>query len=672
MSSGGKNPPQLHFDDGSRIILNNPASSSSSSSKNRDNISSHDHYKQEHQQITTATITNPRGDIPIPIYYEIERIAQEIVHDIIPKITKTTTSNTTTTGSNNGFLCRVALQFPDELLDDSTQVSWLMEEAIVTHYHQHQYNVKDEKDNDNVGDTIIPLPPLVFVLGDTTYASCCPDEIGALHLNADVIVHYGQYACLSVSDSLDVIYSFGVQEWLDDEMISCVESIVGQIIESSLMQGVKEKIILVGERRYQHHLGLLSELLWKKGEEVVDHVVVGTVPISNGKKRTLTSCGGGGGGHGTCGGMNPCCQQESTPCYDDNDDDVVIEPQQGEKESESESESSILGGLQVAIPPSQLSQYILVYIGDDTGTCKSRQYLNTLLKCISPHSHTKSFWSYNPITQTLSTSITTNNSNAAISRYLNRRFYLVQKAKLANIYGILVGTLSQDRFRNVIASIRHKILQSGRTCYTFVVGKINIAKIANFAEVECFVLVACGETSVLRDEREFHVPIVTPMELEIALGEKEWGGPASCSTDFTDFLQTCVHNNVEEEDGGGCDDKHDDNNKNQDDYHEDDDDDNDDDKPFYSMISGTYVSRPTSSLQPNNIKNLDDHSNDSTTENNNDMSSIPGQGQLTKYHSAAAEFWKKREYKGLEANIGRNDTNAAIQGQSGIASDYGK
>ena len=50
----------------------------------------------------------------------------------------------------------------------------------------------------------------------------------------------------------------------------------------------------------------------------------------------------------------------------------------------------------------------------------------------------------------------------------------------------------------------------------------------------------------------------------------------------------------------------------------------------------------------------------------------PGNGQLTQYKSEAAEFWKQREYKGLEANVGKDEVKAAIVGQTGIASDYGK
>ena len=38
------------------------------------------------------------------------------------------------------------------------------------------------------------------------------------------------------------------------------------------------------------------------------------------------------------------------------------------------------------------------------------------------------------------------------------------------------------------------------SCYTFVVGKINPAKLSNFAEIECFVMVACPEHSLLQME----------------------------------------------------------------------------------------------------------------------------------------------------------------------------
>lgn len=36
----------------------------------------------------------------------------------------------------------------------------------------------------------------LYVMADTTYGSCCVDEVGASHINADCVIHYG-HTCLS-------------------------------------------------------------------------------------------------------------------------------------------------------------------------------------------------------------------------------------------------------------------------------------------------------------------------------------------------------------------------------------------------------------------------------------------------------------------------------------------
>jgi diphthamide biosynthesis protein 2 len=47
------------------------------------------------------------------------------------------------------------------------------------------------------------------------------------------------------------------------------------------------------------------------------------------------------------------------------------------------------------------------------------------------------------------------------------------------------------------ATFRRIIKKAGRKAYSFVVGKINVPKLANFSEVDVFVLVACPENSLL-------------------------------------------------------------------------------------------------------------------------------------------------------------------------------
>ncbi|KAG8906945.1 Diphthamide biosynthesis protein 2 [Tulasnella sp. 403] len=74
---------------------------------------------------------------------------------------------------------RIALQFPDELLHVSVPIYRAIKAKV---------GAKQE----------------VYILADTTYGSCCVDEVAAQHVDADVIVHYG-HACLSPTSRLPVL-----------------------------------------------------------------------------------------------------------------------------------------------------------------------------------------------------------------------------------------------------------------------------------------------------------------------------------------------------------------------------------------------------------------------------------------------------------------------------------
>lgn len=52
-------------------------------------------------------------------------------------------------------------------------------------------------------------------------------------------------------------------------------------------------------------------------------------------------------------------------------------------------------------------------------------------------------------------------------------------------------------YLDIINHLKKLINSSGRKSYTFVMGKLNVAKMANFMEVDCYVLVACPENSLI-------------------------------------------------------------------------------------------------------------------------------------------------------------------------------
>ena len=115
-------------------------------------------------------------------------------------------------------------------------------------------------------------------------------------------------------------------------------------------------------------------------------------------------------------------------------------------------------------------------------------------------------------------------ANASLS--LRRRYALVTRVSTASIFGILINTLSVKNYLSMVSSIQKQILAAGKKSYTFVVGKVNAAKVANFSEVDGWVVVGCWESSLV-ENAEFWKPVITPFELEIALrGDKErvWTG----------------------------------------------------------------------------------------------------------------------------------------------------
>jgi diphthamide biosynthesis protein 2 len=58
-------------------------------------------------------------------------------------------------------------------------------------------------------------------------------------------------------------------------------------------------------------------------------------------------------------------------------------------------------------------------------------------------------------------------------------------------------TSNSASYLPLIAHLRQLLVGKHKKAYTISVGKLNPAKLANFAEIECFVLVACPENSLV-------------------------------------------------------------------------------------------------------------------------------------------------------------------------------
>ena len=135
-----------------------------------------------------------------------------------------------------------------------------------------------------------------------------------------------------------------------------------------------------------------------------------------------------------------------------------------------------------------------------------------------------------------------NSIAVSTARALRRRYGLITSVSTVPIFGILINTLSVRNYNHIVEHVKSQILAAGKKSYTFVVGKINAAKIANFGEIGAWIVIGCWESSLI-ESKEFWKPVLTPFELELALkgdNERVWTG--EWRSDFEGILNS--QNNI--------------------------------------------------------------------------------------------------------------------------------
>jgi diphthamide biosynthesis protein 2 len=255
---------------------------------------------------------------------------------------------------------------------------------------------------------------------------------------------------------------------------------------------------------------------------------------------------------------------------------------------------------------------------------------------------------------------------AQTSRQLRRRYALLTSLNTCSIFGILVNTLSVKNYLATISNIQAQIAAAGKKSYTFVVGKVNAAKVANFSEIGGWVVVGCWESSLI-ESTEFYRPIITPFELQLALlsdGERVWTG--EWTGDFSSILaeksSTKPNGQTDhslENDDGEIDDEE------------------DSAPPEFDLRTGRYVSRsrPLRTATATNAELSSEavpsaSSSALTKRTNGDMAIINGTA------SPGAEYLRsQRTWKGLgsdfEIAYEEEERGAAVeQGRSGVARGY--
>ncbi|CAK6951984.1 -(3-amino-3-carboxypropyl)histidine synthase subunit 2 [Scomber scombrus] len=438
---------------------------------------------------------------------------------------------------------KVALQFPDELLVDSISIVAEIE------------RITDAK---------------LFILGDTSYGSCCVDEVAAEHVGADCIVHYGS-SCLSASKRLPLMYVF--EKRLVD-LEKCASSF------RELYPDTQSHIVILYDVSYAHAIDDLLTLLSQEYPNLIasELVVEGEQCFSH-------------------------CQikrKQKDACLSEQDNNQVL----------------CLFGRQFFLKSGlSITDYSMFYVGQEGATL--RNFMMTWNRC--------SFCSFDPITMTGRT------ESPSVNRTLMKRYYAIERAKDANVVGILVGTLGVAEYLSIIQQLKETIRRAGKKSYMFAMGKINVAKLANFLEIDIFVLIACPENSLL-DSSEFYRPVVTPFEMEIACNKnREWS--EEYVTDFRHLLPGGLSHVPLADQQEEC------------------------DETDVSLITGALRSNHLLSSEPA------ESSSSSSLVLRNQLMTVANT-------NSAASFLANRSWHGLEQKLGETPVVKAVQGRKGIAIAY--
>ena len=103
---------------------------------------------------------------------------------------------------------------------------------------------------------------------------------------------------------------------------------------------------------------------------------------------------------------------------------------------------------------------------------------------------------------------------------LRQRFGLINSVDEANSFGILIGEKPGQMRRNLAIRMKRLLEKHGRKGYLLALDHIS-PDLIDFYPVDAYVNTACPRIAI-DDSVRYAKPLITPYELEVALGEKKW------------------------------------------------------------------------------------------------------------------------------------------------------
>ncbi len=107
-----------------------------------------------------------------------------------------------------------------------------------------------------------------------------------------------------------------------------------------------------------------------------------------------------------------------------------------------------------------------------------------------------------------------------VERILRQRFGLIMAVDEAISFGILIGEKPGQMRRNLAIRIKRLLEKHDRRGYMLALDHVS-PDLIDFYPVDAFVNTACPRIAI-DDSKRYSKPLITPYELEVALGENQW------------------------------------------------------------------------------------------------------------------------------------------------------
>lgn len=106
-------------------------------------------------------------------------------------------------------------------------------------------------------------------------------------------------------------------------------------------------------------------------------------------------------------------------------------------------------------------------------------------------------------------------------RILRIRFARITRAKEAKKFGILISSKEGQCRWELAKDLKKMIYNEGKEAYLIFLNEINPPSLLPYMDLDAFIVTACPRIAI-DDSKMYKKPLLTPQELEIVLGTRDW------------------------------------------------------------------------------------------------------------------------------------------------------